>query len=159
MKRIVSVDAWVESLNKAYADLIEKGLDPALRFIKLYPGAEEFYIEPEPGVTYEFDTDSKILKSVAVTLIRRVELAPEFKDALSEPYGCFDKETVRRVWGTPFHAKDPLVMPGPIGKTGGWDMYRLANVGLDEVELELVYSYTKDFVVSGFVLRVMENEG
>lgn len=156
MKRIVAVEPWLESVNRTYADLVENGLDPNLRRIKLYPGTEDFYLEPEPGVSFEFDSDSKMLKAVAITIIRRVDLAPEFKDFLSEPYGCLDKSAVRTAWGSPLRTSEPLVMPEPIGKTGGWDMYRLSGAGFGYIDL--IYSYTKDFVVSGLVLRGAEDE-
>ena len=156
MTRIVDVELWLKSLGETHAAILGLGLDPGLPFIKLYSGATELYIEPEPGVSFEFETDTRILQAVIVTLIRRVELEPEFKALLSKPYGCLDKEAARATWGNPTTSRGPVAMPQPIGKTGGWDVYELSSQGFENVEL--VYQYNVDLKVTGVVLRAKENE-
>ncbi|MFJ4114530.1 hypothetical protein [Pseudomonas sp. NPDC089758] len=156
MTRIVEVEHWLKSLGETHATLLGLGLDPDLPFIKLYSGATELYLEPEPGVSYRLDTETKVLQAVIVTIIRRVELEPEFKDLLSQPYGCRDKDAVRATWGNPISSRGPMAMPPPIGKTGGWDIYELSSQGFASVEL--TYNYTTDFKVSGVVLRAKEDE-
>ncbi|MEB6588203.1 MULTISPECIES: DUF6392 family protein [Pseudomonas] len=156
MTRLVEVERWLGSIGKSYAELLDQGLEPNLRFIRLYPGATELYLEPYPGVSWRFDAHTKILQAIIVTLIRRVEPQPEFEGHLSQPYGCLDKPSVREAWGHPVNSRGPLKMPQPIGKTGGWDIYRLSSQGFENVEL--VYQYNVDLKVSGVVLRAKENE-
>lgn len=156
MKDTVKVEGWLESIGKPHAVLVDLGLDPALRLVKLYPGASELYLEPEAGVSYRFDAKSKVLNAVIVSIVKRVESQPEFKGALSQPYGCLTKDAVRDAWGNPVNSKGPSMMPQPIGKTGGWDLYGLSSHGFDN--LELVFQYTSELTVSGVVLRVRDDE-
>ncbi|MBO9548974.1 hypothetical protein [Pseudomonas sp.] len=156
MTKLLDVERWLSSIGKSHAELLERGLEPTLRFIKLYSGATEVYLEPDPGISWRFDAETKILQAIIVTLIRRVDPQPEFEGVLSQPYGCLDKHAVREIWGHPLSSRGPLKMPRPIGEAGGWDMYELSSQGFEGVEL--VYQYTIDLKVSGIVLRCKEDE-
>ncbi|WP_322363763.1 hypothetical protein [Pseudomonas sp. Teo4] len=152
----MKVESWLESIGKTHAVLVELGLDPDLRLVRLYPGATELYLEPEAGLSYRFYAKTKVLNAVIVSIVKRVESQPEFKGTLSQPYGCLTKNAVREVWGNPLNAKGPSMMPQPIGKTGGWDLYELTSQGFDN--LELVFQYTSELSVSGVVLRARDDE-
>ncbi|HDS1734962.1 hypothetical protein [Pseudomonas sp. BP8] len=154
MKKIVNVEHWLRFLGKTHAALLDLGLDPRLPFITVYPGDTEFYLEPEPGVSYKFDTETAVMKAVIITFIRRVELEPEFNDILSPPYACTSKHFVREVWGDPVNFRAPVALPQPIGKTGGWDAYELSGKGFAGVEL--MYQYTSDFETSAVIFRAKE---
>lgn len=156
MNEILGVEGWLKCLGKTHRALLDIGLDPKLRFIKLFYGDIKIYLEPAPGISFVFDAETKVLRAVTITIIRRVEREPEFGGYLPQPYNCTDKVSVRAAWGNPIKSRETLVLPPPIGETGGWDMYSLSSVGFEE--LELIYSYTTDFIVSGFVLRVRKDE-
>ncbi|MBC3480715.1 hypothetical protein [Pseudomonas sp. SWRI77] len=156
MKRRVEVEHWLRCLNKTHTVLLDLGLDPGLPIITLYPGDTEFYLEPEPGVSYKFDVETKVMKAVIVTVIKRVEFEPVFSDLLSEPYSCPTQRSVRDVWGSPVRSRGPVALPHPIGKTGGWDAYGLASKGF--ADIELMYQYTAELQASAIILRTKEHE-
>jgi hypothetical protein len=156
MNGVVDVNQWLIKLRKNYSELVEDGLDPELRRLRLFSGDDEFYLEPSTGVTYVFDAKGKVLKAVQVCMIKRVEEQPEFDGFLSMPYGCLTQEVVRENWNNPVRSSGPVRLPSPIGQTGGWEIYSLASVGHENTEV--IYQYTSDFKVSGVVLRVKPDE-
>ncbi|MGE8048621.1 hypothetical protein ACQKPT_10000 [Pseudomonas monteilii] len=156
MTKIVAVEKWISWLGQSHAALLSHGLDPKLRFIKLYPGALDLYIEPEPGISYCFDAETKILQAIIVVFIREVESEPEFNGALSSPYNCPDKESVRIAWGQPSRCEGPTSLPPPIGKVGGWDIYEGFVKG--QINTMLTYQYASDLRVSKVVLEAKASE-
>lgn len=156
MTRVLDVERWLSCIGKSHAELLDQGLEPTLRRIRPYPGATEFYLEPDAGVSWRFDAETEILQAIIVTLIRRVDPQPEFEGIISQPYGCLDSRSVREFWGHPVSSSGPLKMPPPICKTGGWDMYELSSQGFENVEL--IYQYSIDLKVSGIVLRCKVDE-
>jgi len=109
------------------------------------------YCEPERGVNYEFDAETKILQAVLVAIKSRVEGEPEYKGELSSPYDCFTKDTVRKIWGEPIECKGELVVPA-LGEYGGWDLYDLAGSGFENINI--IYQYAVDLTVNGIVLAL-----
>lgn len=156
MNDIIDVNQCLALLNKTYAELVENGLNPKLRFWKLFPGDDDFYLEPLPGVIYKFEAKSKVLQSINVCMIKRVEEQPEFKGSLTSPYGCLTQEMVRENWGDPVRSRGPFRLPSPVGQTGGWDMYSLASQGYED--FDLVYQYVADLRVSGIAVGVKKDE-
>lgn len=156
MTKMIAVENLINSLGQSHAALLNRGLDPKLRFIKLYPGALELYIEPEPGISYCFDAETKVLQAVIVVFIREVESEPEFNGLLSSPYSCPDKESVRIAWGQPSRCEGPTSLPPPLGEVGGWDIYEDNVQGHSNVVL--TYQYAPNLRVSKIVLEAKNSE-
>jgi hypothetical protein len=156
MNSTTNIRQLLDSLGKSYAELIERGLDSKLCLIKVFPEDDDFYLEPLPGISYQFHEESKTLQAVIIVLITRVEEQSEFEGELSAPYQCSTQAAVREVWGIPARSKGPMTLPLPFGRTGGWDLYSLAGQGYEG--LELAYKYATDLRVSGVVLRIKEDD-
>ncbi|KGM28758.1 DUF6392 family protein [Photorhabdus akhurstii] len=113
----------IKSLGQTAEQLVERKLILAGMFEFLFENADTFDCGPDAGLTLVFNADSRVLKSVQITLINAYEGSGEYNGELPYPFShSMDRAIVRALMGEPDSAGGPEKIP-VIGMVGGYDSY------------------------------------
>ena len=90
---------------------------------------EDLVQKPTPGIELWFWAETRRLERIVITLSALVDGDPVYTGELPNPFTHkMDQAGIRTLLGEPYQSKGPAKLPPPIGVTGGWDAYRLAQV-------------------------------
>ena len=148
-------DRVVGFLGRTHAELLAEQIIPDTPLLELYPESDRLYIEPEEGLELTFSADGKVFIEFFITLIKTTPSTIAYKGELPDMlFEGMDQEMVLDLFGAPEKSRDPVVLPLPIGQTGGWASY----IYDDEIfpTVELVFQYTSEMKVDTVVFTKMK---
>jgi len=122
----LTIQSWTKNLGQTHEYLLSESLIPDNELIELFAGDDQVYLEPEKGISMTFWDETGRLESFAITLMKVVPGDSEYRGELPFPYELnMNKSKIRDLFGDPFQSSGPVKMPHPVGRTGGWDGYKL----------------------------------
>lgn len=139
--KIKEIDKIVGYLGKSYDELLGDPIFSESALNEIYPGSERLYISPEDGLEMDFSVDEKILTEFFITLKKTAPSTSVYKGDLPDPLALeMNKEMVIKLFGEPIESRYSILLPQPIGQTGGWASYRYDEIRFSGVILEFQYS-------------------
>lgn len=148
------IDKIVGYLGRPYAELAAENIFPEVEFIETYPGSDSIYILPEEGLGLDFLAENKVLKALYITLKETYEGTSVYKGELPEIFfPGMDQEMVLDLFGEPVSSGAPVLMPVPIGQTGGWAYYVYDDELFPGVLLQFQYAADMQVKTVVFALR------
>ncbi|OAI93676.1 DUF6392 family protein [Pseudomonas putida] len=148
------IDKIVGFLGRPYAELAAENIFPEVEFSEIYPGSESVYILPEEGLGLDFLAENKVLKALHITLKETYEGTSVYKGELPEIFfPGMDQEMVLDLFGEPVSSGAPVLMPVPIGQTGGWAFYVYDDELFPGVLLQFQYAADMQVKTVVFALK------
>ena len=151
MNNIIDV---IKSIGFTAEFLINKGLLPPGKFEYSFDGDDEFFYKPENGILLMFDLNTRVLKSVDISLAPIDKKDKDvYKGEMPTPFSLsMDMSMVRAELGEPTQVREATKLP-VIGMVGGWDIYvnRMNDL---YPNTKIVFSYTVTQSVSGITFKV-----
>ncbi|PQQ23354.1 DUF6392 family protein [Photorhabdus hindustanensis] len=136
---MINITKLIKYLGRTAEALVEIGEIPKGIFKFHFEGDESFNCEPEKGITLVFDSKSRQLNSVQITLIDIHGDHDEYNGSLPYPFlSLMDKATIRAEYGEPTESKDMIEAP-IIGIIGGYDAYINRIKSYQNVEVIFIY--------------------
>lgn len=148
------LETIVGYLGKTYAELVVDQIVPEVVLQEIYPGSDRLYICPEEGLGMEFSADEKIFVMFFITLKKTTPSTSPYKGELPDIFFPeMDQEMIIELFGEPIEYRGPVLLPMPIGQTGGWASYLYDGELFPGVELQ--FQYTADMQVDtlAFILK------
>lgn len=150
----VKINQWINSLGQDYTAFLAAGLIPNQPLIELFPGADDLYLEPEPGLYMRFLATTKYYKSLSITLRNTTPLDIIYEGELPKPYTKYmSQDNVRALFGEPLESSGPIRMPEPLGQTGGWEAYHLDTDTYPNIKV--LFQYNESMQVDTLVFRLI----
>jgi len=149
------VKMLIDSLGLTHTELIEKSIVPDDDLLELFPGIDELYLEPEVGVELSFWEETECFESLHFTLQKTTPSTVEYKGELPAPYSLkMNHSMVRELFGEPLEYSGPVIMPEPMGRTGGWEYYALDPVL--HPDKKVLFKYLESMEVSSIVFTLVD---
>jgi hypothetical protein len=152
---LAKIEQLIKNLGQNHSELIATGLISNHQLIELFPGADDLYLEPEPGLYMRFLATSKRYKSLSVTLTKVVPVDIVYEGELPPPYAKnMLQADVQTLLGEPNAASGPINLPEPMGKTGGWEAYHLDSEKYPNIKA--IFQYSESMQVDALVFRLID---
>jgi len=151
--KMEDIDKIVGYLGRSYADFAAENIFPEREFIEIYPGSDSVYMLPEEGLELDFLAENKVLTALNITLKKTYEGTSVYKGELPEIFfPGMDQEMVLDLFGEPVSSGAPVLLPAPIGQTGGWAFYLYDEELFPGVYLQ--FQYAADMQVKAVVFAL-----
>lgn len=148
------LEVIVGYLGKTYAELVADEIVPGEVLQEIYPGSDRLYMRPEQGLGMEFSADEKIFKMFFITLKKTTPSTSLYRGELPEIFFPeMDQGMVIELFGDPIESRGPVLLPKPIGQTGGWASYIYDDELVPGVELQFQYTADMQVKTLAFILR------
>lgn len=147
----------VKKLGSTYEAIRDEGLidGPAPHPLFKNDENEDLIHKPAPGIELWFQTETKVLERIVIALLSRVEGDPVYIGELPTPFTHkMDKRGIHNLLGEPWQSRGPVKLPLPIGITGGWDAFRLAQTMHPNAEVAV--QYTGDEAATGLAFCLID---
>ncbi|MDE1169253.1 MAG: DUF6392 family protein [Pseudomonas sp.] len=114
----------VESLGLTYETITKNEIIATTPIQGIFPESEIDFLEAEPGLELNFNSETKQLKKIFVTIKSALPNdTPYTEELLPDLRALKDQEGTRRTLGEPLDQHGPEQLPEPVGKNGGWDSF------------------------------------
>jgi hypothetical protein len=150
-----TIEGHIKALGKTYELLLSQRLIPSVKPWKIFDDDDQFSLIIENGLSLTFHEGTRKLESVFVTLIKTTPSTAEYKGHLPKPFvSKMTQSEVYACFGEPMASKGQVKMPEPMGRTGGWDAYRLDPAM--HPNAKIVFQYTAALVVNTLVFSLID---
>jgi hypothetical protein len=140
------IERIVGYLGRPYADLTAGEILPDMELNETYPGSDSLFLIPEKGLEMDFRAEDKVFTRFYITLKKTIDDIDVYEGELPEIFfQGMDQSMVIDLFGDPVTASGPVLLPHPIGQTGGWASYVYDEKMFPRVELQ--FQYTADMQV------------
>lgn len=121
-----TIERWIKNLGRTYESLISEGIIPNQPLDELYAGRDRLTLNIQAGVEMHFYAKTRRLEAILLTLLEPLPGGPVYKGELPSPLQPeMTRDRARATFGEPMASRGTMKMPGPMGRVGGWDSYRL----------------------------------
>lgn len=151
------VVSWIKGLGLFHDVLSANKTIPDQPLLEFYEGRDWLHIEPEPGVELSFWAESKRFEKLFFSLFDSVDGTPIYSGELPAPFSLkMKKADAIEMFGAPLETQGPVLMPKPVGQTGGWDSFVLD--ALIYPNIKVVFQYSAGFAVNTLVFALIEKD-
>ncbi|MDU9392709.1 DUF6392 family protein [Pseudomonas sp. zfem002] len=147
------LEVIVGYIGRPYADLLADKIIPDLELREIYTDSDRMYLEPEEGLKVVISADEKLFIEFFITLKAMPPALVLYRGELPEIFfQGMDQQVVIDLFGEPVASHGPVLMPVPIGQTGGWASYVYDDELFPGIEVE--FQYTADMQVKTLVFAL-----
>lgn len=150
-----NIEKWIENLGRGYDSLIAEGVIPNQPLHELYPGRDLLDMIIAPGLSMSFGSQTKKFETLFITLLKSTPSTTAYDGELPNPFASsMTQPEVRAYFGEPMASRAPVMMPQPMGMTGGWDAYKLSPESRPNIKV--VFQYTATLTVNTLVFSLID---
>lgn len=149
----IKLETLIRSLGRTHEELLAESVIPDDELIELFPDIDELYLEPEPGISMNFWTDTGRFELFSITLIASLPECTEYKGELPAPYApTMNQSTIHSLFGEPLEFSGPFTLPGETQQYGGWESFLLDPTVHPNTKVYFGYLESMEIYSIGFAL-------
>jgi hypothetical protein len=150
-----TIEKWIKNLGRDYDSLVAEGVIPNHPLQELYPGRDLLDMIIAPGLSMSFWSQTKKFETLFITLLKTTPSTSAYSGELPKAFvPPMTRHDVLVYFGEPMTSKAPVMMPQPVGMTGGWDAYVLSPESHPNVKV--VFQYTATLAVNTLVFSLID---